>query len=207
MEIVVSNNIPSEFKYQTLGIIGDINDLLKKDFDIDGIIFDDMWKVRRFLNGYHIKLNNRIESFFNMLELPLNLLNKRINEVSGTDFKFILLIYVMLKNYKTIIFDHIDTNMTLKDKKKLINFVRKVKNDNMNFIFLSSNIEFLYKINDHLIIFDKGKIIYDDLIDDAYEDIDAKIIDFIKMANKKGANLIYTFDRKELLKDIYRSVM
>ncbi len=209
MEVVISNNIPDKFKYQTLGVIGDLNDLLNMDFDIEGIIYDDSWTVKRFLNGFHLKLNNRIESFFSMLELDKKLLNKKINTISKTDLKFVLLIYAMLKNYKTIIFDHMDANMSYKDKKRLLNFIRKIKNDNLNFIFLSKDLEFLYKITNHLIIINDNKIIYDDLIDDAYtlEELDSKIINFIKLANKKGANLIYTFDRKELLKDIYRSVM
>lgn len=209
MEVVISNNIPDKFKYQTLGVIGDLNDLLNMDFDIEGIIYDDSWTVKRFLNGFHLKLNNRIESFFSMLELDKKLLNKKINIISKTDLKFVLLIYAMLKNYKTIIFDHMDANMSYKDKKRLLNFIRKIKNDDLNFIFLSKNLEFLYKITNHLIIIKDNKIIYDDLIDDAYtlEELDFKIINFIKLANKKGANLIYTFDRKELLKDIYRSVM
>lgn len=69
--------------------------------------------------------------------------------------------------------------------------------------------EFLYKVSNHLIIFNEGKIVYDDLIDNVYNEsiIDSKIIKFINLANNKGANLTYTFDRKELLKDIYRSVM
>lgn len=209
MEVVISNNIPDKFKYQTLGVIGDLNDLLDMDFDIEGIIYDDSWTVKRFLNGFHLKLNNRIESFFLMLELDKKLLNKKINTISKTDLKFVLLIYAMLKNYKTIIFDHMDANMSYKDKKRLLNFIRKIKNDDLNFIFLSKDLEFLYKITNHLIIIKDNKIIYDDLIDDAYtlEELDFKIINFIKLANKKGANLIYTFDRKELLKDIYRSVM
>ena len=33
-----------------------------------------------------------------------------------------------------------------------------------------------------------------------------EIIKFIDLANKKSANLAYTLDEKELLKDIYRSV-
>lgn len=209
MEVVISNNIPDKFKYQTLGVIGDLNDLLDMDFDIEGIIYDDSWTVKRFLNGFHLKLNNRIESFFSMLELDKKLLNKKINTISKTDLKFVLLIYAMLKNYKTIIFDHMDANMSYKDKKRLLNFIRKIKNDDLNFIFLSKDLEFLYKITNHLIIIKDNKIIYDDLIDDAYtlEELDFKIINFIKLANKKGANLIYTFDRIELLKDIYRSVM
>lgn len=209
MEVVVSLNKPSRFKYQTVGVIGDINDLLNEGFDIEGLMYDDNWTVKRFLNGFRFKINERIITLFNMLELDLELLNKKIKNISRTDFKFVLLTYAILKNYKTIIFDHMDLNMSHKDKKKLLNFIRKIKNDELSFIFLSTNMEFLYKVSDHLIIFNEGKIVYDDLIENVYNEsiIDSKIIKFINLANNKGANLTYTFDRKELLKDIYRSVM
>lgn len=209
MEVVVSLNKPSRFKYQTVGVIGDINDLLNEGFDIEGLMYDDNWTVKRFLNGFRFKINERIITLFNMLELDLELLNKKIKNISRTDFKFVLLTYAILKNYKTIIFDHMDLNMSHKDKKKLLNFLRKIKNDELSFIFLSTNMEFLYKVSDHLIIFNEGKIVYDDLIENVYNEsiIDSKIIKFINLANNRGANLTYTFDRKELLKDIYRSVM
>lgn len=209
MEVVVSLNKPSRFKYQTVGVIGDINDLLNEEFDIEGLMYDDNWTVKRFLNGFRFKINERIITLFNMLELDLELLNKKIKNISRTDFKFVLLTYAILRNYKTIIFDHMDLNMSHKDKKKLLNFIRKIKNDELSFIFLSTNMEFLYKVSNHLIIFNEGKIVYDDLIDNVYNEsiIDSKIIKFINLANNKGANLTYTFDRKELLKDIYRSVM
>ena len=209
MEVVVSLNKPSRFKYQTVGVIGDINDLLNEGFDIEGLMYDDNWTVKRFLNGFRFKINERIITLFNMLELDLELLNKKIKNISRNDFKFVLLTFAILKNYKTIIFDHMDLNMSHKDKKKLLNFIRKIKNDELSFIFLSTNMEFLYKVSDHLIIFNEGKIVYDDLIENVYNEsiIDSKIIKFINLANNKGANLTYTFDRKELLKDIYRSVM
>lgn len=209
MEVVVSLNKQFRFKYQTVGVIGDINDLLNEEFDIEGLTYDDNWTVKRFLNGFRFKINERIITLFNMLELDLELLNKKIKNISRTDFKFVLLTYAILRNYKTIIFDHMDLNMSHKDKKKLLNFIRKIKNDELSFIFLSTNMEFLYKVSNHLIIFNEGKIVYDDLIDNVYNEsiIDSKIIKFINLANNKGANLTYTFDRKELLKDIYRSVM
>ena len=209
MEVVVSLNKPSRFKYQTVGVIGDINDLLNEGFDIEGLMYDDNWTVKRFLNGFRFKINERIITLFNMLELDLELLNKKIKNISRTDFKFVLLTYAILKNYKTIIFDHMDLNMSHKDKKKLLNFIRKIKNDEIYFIFLSTTMEFLYIVSDQLIIFNEGKIVYDDLIENVYNEsiIDSKIIKFINLANNRGANLTYTFDRKELLKDIYRSVM
>ena len=124
MEVVVSLNKPSRFKYQTVGVIGDINDLLNEGFDIEGLMYDDNWTVKRFLNGFRFKINERIITLFNMLELDLELLNKKIKNISRTDFKFVLLTYEILKNYKTIIFDHMDLNMSHKYKKKLINFIR-----------------------------------------------------------------------------------
>ena len=69
MEVVVSLNKPSRFKYQTVGVIGDINDLLNEGFDIEGLMYDDNWTVKRFLNGFHFKINERIITLFNMLEL------------------------------------------------------------------------------------------------------------------------------------------
>ena len=55
MEVVVSLNKPSRFKYQTVGVIGDINDLLNEGFDIEGLMYDDNWTVKRFLNGFRFK--------------------------------------------------------------------------------------------------------------------------------------------------------
>ena len=148
MEVVVSLNKPSRFKYQTVGVIGDINDLLNEGFDIEGLMYDDNWTVKRFLNGFHFRINERIITLFNMLELDLELLNKKIKNISRTDFKFVLLTFAILKNYKTIIFDHMDLNMSHKDKKKLLNFIRKIKNAELSFVFLSTNMEFLYKVPD-----------------------------------------------------------
>ena len=82
MEVVVSLNKPSRFKYQTVGVIGDINDLLNEGFDIEGLMYDDNWTVKRFLNGFHFKINERIITLFNMLELDLELLNKKIKNIS-----------------------------------------------------------------------------------------------------------------------------
>ena len=47
MEVVVSLNKPSRFKYQTVGVIGDINDLLNEGFDIEGLMYDDNWTVKK----------------------------------------------------------------------------------------------------------------------------------------------------------------
>lgn len=74
-------------------------------------------------------------------------------------------------------------------------------------ILFSKDINFLAMICDTFVIYDK-KIVYktNDIFDDklySYTDM-PNIVKFIKLANKKGAQLSNTTDINELIKDIYR---
>ena len=97
MEIVYSR---SEHEYlktgEVIGFYGDLLDLVRYGVDVEGIVYDDTWTVKRFLNGHRFGLNSRIESIFNYLELDMKLLYRKINELSKSDFKFILLAYLLI---------------------------------------------------------------------------------------------------------------
>ena len=91
-----------------------------------------------------------------------------------------------------------------------VNLLRKLKSEGKTIIVISNNVGFLYEISDNMLVVEDRKIIYNGLKNDFFVARRLKeyppIIDFIRKANKKGANLLYTMDRKELLKDIYRSL-
>jgi len=74
-------------------------------------------------------------------------------------------------------------------------------------ILFSKDVNFLMKMCDTFVIYDK-KIVYmtNDIFDDKlYNYVDMpNIVKFIKLANKKGALLKETTDINELIKDIYR---
>lgn len=212
MEVVYTEKIPSTFNYQgVVGLIGDLHDLEKLGFNIEGIVYDDNWTVKRFLNGLHFKLNVRIESLFNYLELDMSYLNVKIKDLSKTNFKYVLLAYLLLNNKKLIIFDYFDVGLIYKEQKKLIKIIHNLANEGFKMIVISKDLVFLNQVVDTLLIIKNDKIIYDKSMKEIFKedklDIDMpEIIKFIKLAKKKSKKIDYTFDSLELLKDIYRSV-
>lgn len=212
MEIVYTNTMHTYIKENEItGVYGDLIDLVKLGVDVEGIIYDDEWTVQRFLNGIRLNVSSRVHSIFSYLDLDKKLLKKKIKDLSKTDFKFVLLSYLLINNKKIIIFDYFDVGLSYKDQKKLVRIIRTLKNDGISILVISKNLVFLDQIVSSMLVMNEGKVLYDgsmlDLIKDNNKLIDEpEILKFINMANKKGAKLDYTLDSKELLKDIYRSV-
>lgn len=210
MEVVYSNSKD----YRTvdkdiIGIIGDIT-YLDKYIDTTGISYKDNWTVRRFLNGLRINLNPRIKDIFAYLDLDIKYLNNKISDLSHTIYKYIMLAYLLLNNKRFIIFDYFDAGLSYKEQKKVINIIRKMHDAGFKVVLISNNYVFLSKIVDIIIVTDNNKEVFAGTIEELLKKRkyikDTSIIDFIETANKKKAKLDYTFDRNELLKDIYRSV-
>ena len=210
MEVVYSNSKD----YRTvdkdiIGIIGDIT-YLDKYIDTTGISYKDNWTVRRFLNGLRINLNPIIKDIFAYLDLDIKYLNNKISDLSHTIYKYIMLAYLLLNNKRFIIFDYFDAGLSYKEQKKVINIIRKMHDAGFKVVLISNNYVFLSKIVDIIIVTDNNKEVFAGTIEELLKKRkyikDTSIIDFIETANKNKAKLDYTFDRNELLKDIYRSV-
>ncbi len=192
------------------GFYGDVLDLLNLGFEIDGIVYDEAWSVSRFLKGHKVfGLDLRIDAIFKYLDIDISLKNVKLGHLSKTDFKFILLAKVLLLNKNNIVFDYFDVGLTSKEQKRLIKIIKMLKKDGKTVVIISNNLVFMSSVIDHVVIINNGSIFYEGNLDDLIKlrDVpDTEIIKFIKLANKSGANLNYTLDSKELLKDIYRSV-
>lgn len=192
------------------GFYGDVLDLLNLGFEIDGIVYDEAWSVSRFLKGHKVfGLDSRIDAIFKYLDIDTFLKNVKLGHLSKTDFKFILLAKVLLLNENNIVFDYFDVGLTSKEQKRLIKIIKMLKKDGKTVVIISNNLVFMSSVIDHVVIINNGSIFYEGNLDDLIKlrDVpDTEIIKFIKLANKSGANLNYTLDSKELLKDIYRSV-
>ena len=192
------------------GFYGDVLDLLNLGFEIDGIVYDEAWSVSRFLKGHKVfGLDSRIDAIFKYLDIDTSLKNVKLGRLSKADFKFILLAKVLLLNENNIVFDYFDVGLTSKEQKRLIKIIKMLKKDGKTVVIISNNLVFMSSVIDHVVIINNGSIFYEGNLDDLIKlrDVpDTEIIKFIKLANKSGANLNYTLDSKELLKDIYRSV-
>lgn len=207
MEIVYASNFNGKFSEDKINnFYGDLLDLEELGIEIEGIIYDDDKKVKRLLGH-----NKRVLSILNYLEIDSNILNKEIKELSKTEFKWMLLAYLLIINKKYIIFDYFDIGLTYKEQKKLIRIIRKLFKDGYKIIVISKNFVFLSQLDSDIIVsVGSNTLLTGNMLDIVLENSRLfelpEIIKFINLANKKGAELTYTFDSKELLKDIYRGV-
>ena len=88
--------------------------------------------------------------------------------------------------------------------------MKNLKKDGKTIIVISKDLVFLNSVVDSIKVFDNHEIKFSgdiiELVKDHSKLVDLpEIIKFIELANKKNANLTYTLDSKELLKDVYRS--
>ena len=209
MEIMFSNKSNDLIKKDKIvGVYGDKVDLIKNGFSFEGIVYDDEWTVRRLLNGFKLKIDNNILNIFSELEISYSLLKRKIKTLSKGQFKLILLAYIMLNKKNVVVLDYFDKGLTYKYRKRVINFLKSKYSGSL--VVISNDLVFLNSLCSELIVFNKGKIVFNDEINKIYKSnikIEyPEIINFIKLANKNNAKLSYTVDNKELLKDIYRSL-
>ena len=210
MEVVFSDS--GKFRtvdQEIIGLYGDVS-YLDKFIDTYGISYKDDWTVRRFLNGLHVRLNTRIEDIFNYIGLDKECLNDKICELSHTTFKYVMLAYLIINNKRFIIFDHFDLGLSYKEQKKFISIANKLREDGFYILVISNNYVFLSKCAKRIIAVYDNEEVFDGTVEELLKERklinSANIIDFIESANKHKAKLRYTFDRNELIKDIYRSV-
>ena len=209
MEVVYSEGKYKSVDKEVVGLYGDIT-YLDKSIDTYGISYKDDWTVRRLLNGVHLRLNNRIEDIFNYIGLDINCLNTKICELSHTTFKYVMLAYLIINNKRFIVFDHFDAGLSYKEQKKIIKVINKLREDGFYVLIISNNFVFLSKAASRIIVVYDEDEVFDGTVEELLSERkiinNTSIIDFIEEANKHKAKLTYTFDRNELLKDIYRSV-
>ena len=210
MEIVYAKEIPNKFKSNITGVYGDLLDLNIFKMDTIGIKYDDEWKVSKFLNGGHLRFNKRIYDIFAFLDLDTSILKYKIKDISKVNLKYVFLTYILLNNIDIIIFDHIEVGMSYKEIRHVKQIIKELAKSDKKIIIITKDILFMNNLVEEIRVIEKKKEVYKGTISDLLEsDIkfeEPKIVRFINMANKKGADLKMTLDHKELMKDIYRSV-
>lgn len=144
------------------------------------------------------------------LKLDNSILNKRLKDLSYSEYKLILLIKTILLKPNLIVLNNFEKGFVPKDYNYLWHFIKSVTlSYGIKFVIVSKDLKFINKITKNIIIINNKVIKYQgDIVTAIKQNLipEPEIIKFIKLANERNANLTYTLDRKELLKDIYRSL-
>lgn len=168
------------------------------------------------IKNYGIK-NKKIKDLLKMLGLNENILNKKLSSLSNGERRMIAIASILVYNPKIILFDEPTIGLDYKNKSKIIQLIKNLKNRcNKTIIIVSHDIDLLYRICDNLIILSEGKLIlYGDphsvyneknLID-KYDISIPKILEFERLAKeKKNKKLMHSNNINDLIKEVYRNV-
>lgn len=185
-----------------IGFCGELSDLDILIDNIDFVSINSKYKVKKYIDFK--------AEYFNLLDIDGDFLNKKIADLGKCEYKILCLLFCVQCCPKIIVLNYFDLGFNDKFKSKIIKFIKFVNADKgINFIVSTNDVIFMNRVCKHVIVC-KDRIIKfqgscSELIDEGYISRPA-IYDFIDKANDRGADLGYTLDSKELLKDIYRSV-
>ena len=143
-------------------------------------------------------------------------LDRNINTLSESEKKLLQLAIALLSNPEILIFEEPFNKLDLKNEKKLVLLLRKIKEKyDKTIIFISPNSNLLYKYTDYLIVYD-DKLLREGKTSTILEDVEflkrnslsvPEIVEFTYLAKKKyNVKIDYHSDIRDIIKDIYKHV-
>ncbi len=150
-----------------------------------------------------------------MVELNDSYLNRNPFTLSSGEMRKVAIASVLAFNPKIIILDEPTIGLDNKSKNNLIKIIKLLKNRyKKTVIIVSNDTDFLLQVVDHVILLDKGRIIYEGNKYDVFkQDLEKykikrpKIIEFEQLVlQKKNIKIGYRDDINDLMKDVYRYV-
>lgn len=130
----------------------------------------DLWRnffigrqMSNFLGFLNVKEEKRIAN-----DILINMIgfrgvgisvNSKISKLSGGERQGVAIGRAMYFDADLIIMDEPTVALSLKEVNKVINFVRKIKENGRASIYISHNISDVYEVSDKFVILDRGKIV------------------------------------------------
>ena len=150
-----------------------------------------------------------------MVGLDDSYLNRNPFTLSSGEMRKVAIASILAFNPKVIILDEPTIGLDNQSKKNLIKIIKLLKTRyKKTIIIVSNDTDFLLRLVDHVILLDKGKIVYDGNKYEVFkQDLEKfglkrpKIIEFEQMVlEKKNIKIGYRDDINDLMKDVYRYV-
>lgn len=166
---------------------------------------------------YPKDLKKKLKDSLKIVGLSDSLLQKNIYSCSTSEQKRILIAKALLSNPDMVILVEPFKVLDMKNRKKIMIVLRKLKDQYQKTIVIASNDpEILLKETEHLILFKNDSVLIEDKTIEVYKQADflkkhrvdiPEIIDFTYLAKKKKkAKIDYYKDIRDIIKDIYKHV-
>lgn len=166
---------------------------------------------------FKYKLNKqsiRIQEALTLVGLTEDYLYKEVNSLSLNEKKRLSIASSLIFNPSIIVLEEPIMFLTYKDKEKLIKLIHLLKTKyKKTIIIITKDTNLPYEVSDEVLLFSDGELVksggkelltQDKLISKIKCDI-PEIVKFINVSNKMNANLTYTSNILDLIKEVYRN--
>ena len=160
------------------------------------------------------KKNIRISEALKLVGLNEEYLKRRIDSLNISEKKKVSLASILIFNPSVIIIEEPSIFLNYRDDEKLIKLIKLLKDKyNKTIILISKDTNLSYKVSDEIILLNKGSIVYagnksiledEKVLNNINVDV-PEIVKFINISNKFDANLTYTSNILDLIKEVYRN--
>lgn len=160
------------------------------------------------------KKNIRISETLKLVGLNEEYLKRRIDSLNISEKKKVSLASILIFNPGVIILEEPSIFLNYRDNEKLIKLIKLLKDKyNKTIILISKDTNLSYKVSDEIILLNKGSIVYagnksiledEKVLNNINVDV-PEIVKFINISNKFDANLTYTSNILDLIKEVYRN--
>lgn len=160
------------------------------------------------------KKNIRISEALKLVGLNEEYLKRRIDSLNISEKKKVSLASILIFNPGVIILEEPSMFLNYRDNEKLIKLIKLLKDKyNKTIILISKDTNLSYKVSDEIILLNKGSIVYagnksiledEKVLNNINVDV-PEIVKFINISNKFDANLTYTSNILDLIKEVYRN--
>ena len=217
MAIVLKNsryNLKLDSK-TIIGVMGKGYDeflMLLKGVDVyylDNRVIISNKRVYEVLNANDIIIKKIVDGY----NLDDNFANKYVNELSHSEQKLLKYILLMFSDKKVIIIDEPFLDLDYDNKKKVQLLINKLVNEKRTVILGSVDSNIIYSLCKKVLFINKDKYYYGDVTAFQNSELLKKyrinppsIVNFVSLARNKGIKLRYSYDIRDLIKDVYRNV-
>ena len=160
------------------------------------------------------KKNIRISEALKLVGLNEEYLKRRIDSLNISEKKKVSLASILIFKPGVIILEEPSIFLNYRDNEKLIKLIKLLKDKyNKTIILISKDTNLSYKVSDEIILLNKGSIVYagnksiledEKVLNNINVDV-PEIVKFINISNKFDANLTYTSNILDLIKEVYRN--
>ena len=166
--------------------------------------------------NYGVK-KEKVKDILKIIGIKEEILNKKTSDLSSGEKRMIAILSILIYNPSIIMFDEPTIGLDYKNKKKIIQLIKNLKNRyRKTIIIVSHDVDLLYELCDNLIVLSSGNLI---LYGDPYSVYsETKLINKYGIAipkiflfenyakNKKNVKLMNCNNINDLIKEVYRNV-